>query len=370
MNGNHRTRSRVRQWSTGAGLAAAAAAMIGMGTAHADDGSVPTDIGLLNTAQADIAEAFSLSGQTNADAGFFPELEAIQTPLLSSDDSFVSGFGEALFNSPDQQLAQASEAFLSAAETLSSDTTNLTALGDYASTGFQVTGAIFGEIPSTLIGKLTDQIFDIGGFDSASASSAADVATSASATTDDVVGQALAAASSGNQDDPAVFDYSADPSNVFSPVYEIAPTGPEDVSVTDGAGDVFGTQDFTISDFGFPVGTFTGGVEYSPVSSPLDPFGSPYVENIDVAGVPGTLLPENTGFLVEEFGGGWGNVLEEAMNSTGTSDTVGDFLLTPFGDDNITPIVDFLLNYTGTLPEAASTVDPSAFADLLSSIGL
>ena len=370
MTSNHRTRSRVRQWSTAAVLAAAAAAMIGMGTAHADDGSVPTDIGLLNTAQADIAEAFSLSGQTNADAGFFPELEAIQTPLLSSDNSFVSGFGEALFNSPDQQLAQASEAFLSAAETLSSDTTNLTALGDYASTGFQVTGAIFGEIPSTLIGKLTDQIFDIGGFDSASASSAADVATSASATTDDVVGQTLAAASSGNQYDPAVFDYSADPSNVFSPVYTIAPTGPEDVTVTDASGDVFGTQDFTISELGFPVDTFTGGVEYSPVSSPLDPFGSPYVEDINVVGVPGTLLPENTGFLIEEFGAGYGNVLEESMNAAGTSDTVGDFLLTPFGDENITPIVDFLLNYTGTLPEAASTVDPSSFADLLSSIGL
>jgi hypothetical protein len=370
VTSNHRTRSHVRQWSTAAVLAAAAAAMIGMGTAHADDGSVPTDIGLLNTAQADIAEAFSLSGQTNADAGFFPELEAIQTPLLSSDNSFVSGFGEALFNSPDQQLAQASEAFLSAAETLSSDTTNLTALGDYASTGFQVTGAIFGEIPSTLIGKLTDQIFDIGGFDSASASSAADVATSASATTDDVIGQTLAAASSGNQYDPAVFDYSSDPSNVFSPVYTITPTGPEDVEVTDASGDVYGTQDFTISDFGIPVDTFTGNVEYSPVSSPLDLFGNPYVEDINVAGVPGTLLPENTGFLVEEFGAGYGNVLEESMNAAGTSDTVGDFLLTPFGDENITPIVEFLLNYTGSLTDAAGAVDPSSFADLLSSIGL
>ena len=57
-----------------------------------------------------------------------------------------------------------------------------------------------------------------------------------------------AAVSSANQYDPAVVPYSADPSNVFSPVYEIAPTGPEDVSVTDGAGDVFGTQDFTLSD--------------------------------------------------------------------------------------------------------------------------
>jgi hypothetical protein len=197
----HRATGHARLWAGGISTAAAAAAMIGMGTAHADDGSVPTDIGLLNTAQTDIAEAFSLSGHTNADAGFFPELEAIQTPLLSSDNSFVSGFGEVLFNGPDQQLAQASEAFLSAAETLSSDTTNLTALGDYASTGFQVTGAIFGEIPSTLIGKLTDQIFDIGGFDTTSASAATDLAASASSaavTPDDVIGQAITDLNQGN----------------------------------------------------------------------------------------------------------------------------------------------------------------------------
>jgi hypothetical protein len=36
----------------------------------------------------------------------------------------------------------------------------------------------------------------------------------------------LPAASSGNQYDPAVFDYSSDPSNVFSPVYTITPTVP------------------------------------------------------------------------------------------------------------------------------------------------
>jgi hypothetical protein len=170
--------SRVRQWSIGAGLAAVAT--LGTGTAHADDGSVPTDIGLLNTAQTDIAEAFALSGHANDGANFLPELESIQTPLLSSDNSFVSSFGEALFNGPDQNLAQASEAFLSAAQTLSADTSNLAALGTYASDGFQVTDAIFGEIPSTLIGKLTDQIFDIGGFDTASASAATDLAASAS----------------------------------------------------------------------------------------------------------------------------------------------------------------------------------------------
>jgi hypothetical protein len=58
------------------------------------------------------------------------------------------------------------------------------------------------------------------------------------------------------------------------------------------------------------------------------------------------------------------------MNATGTSTTVGDFILTPFGDENITPIVEYLLNYTGTLTDAASAVAPSSFVDLLSSIGL
>jgi hypothetical protein len=191
---NHRTTGQARLWAGGIGMAAAAAAaVIGMGTAHADDGSVPTDIGLLTTAETDVTEAFSLNGQT-PDTGFFSQLEAIQTPLLSSDNSFVSGVGESLFNGPDQNLAQASEAFLSAAETLSSGTPSLTALADYASTGFQLDGAVFGEIPSTLIGKLTDQIFDIGGFDTASASAATDVATSASsasATPDEVIGQAI-----------------------------------------------------------------------------------------------------------------------------------------------------------------------------------
>ena len=128
---------------------------------------------------------------------------------------------------------------------------------------------------------------------------------------DDLATDIGLAASSGNQYDPAVFDYSQDPSNLFSPVYTIQAVGPEDVTVTDASGDVFGTQDFSVSTFGIPVDTFTGSVEYSPVSSPLDLFGNPYGEDINVAGTPGTLLPENTGFLVEEFGAGYGNVLEE-----------------------------------------------------------
>ncbi len=185
----------------------------------------------------------------------------------------------------------------------------------------------------------------------------------------------LLAASSGNQYDPAVFDYSSDPSNLFSPVYTITPTGPEDVMVTTTAtGEVDGTQDFTLSSLGIPVDTFSGSVDYAPLTGTGLGFISGelggYSETITTLGSPGTLLPESTGFLVDEFGLGYGNVFEESVNTAGTSATVGDFLLTPFGDENITPIVDLFLPQGVGYTDAAGAIDPSAFGDLLSSIGL
>lgn len=197
-----------------------------------------------------------------------------------------------------------------------------------------------------------------------------------------MIGMATAHA---DTDDPAVVPYSPDPSNVFSPVYTITPTGAEDVSVTDGAGDVYGTQDFTISELGFPVDTFTGNVEYTPtlfdgatglsgiLSQLSQDFGLPggYSEEITTLGGTGTVLPdEPTSFLISEFGLGYGNVFEESMNTAGTSATVGDFILTPFGDENITPIVDLFLPQGVGITDAAGAVDPSSFVDLLSSIGL
>ena len=198
-----------------------------------------------------------------------------------------------------------------------------------------------------------------------------------------MIGAGVAPAAHADTDDPAVVPYSTDPSNVFSPVYTITPTGAEDVSVTDGAGDVFGTQDFTISELGFPVDTFTGNVEYTPtlfdgatglsgiLSQLSQDFGLPggYSEEITTLGGTGTVLPdEPTSFLIDEFGLGYGNVFEESMNTAGTSATVGDFVLTPFGDENITPIVDLFL--PPGITDAVGAVDPSSFADLLSSIGL
>lgn len=163
------------------------------------------------------------------------------------------------------------------------------------------------------------------------------------------------AASSGNQYDPAVVPYSQDPSNLFAPVYTIAPVGPEDVTTTDPTtGEVDGTQDFSVSILGIPVDTFTGHVEYTPtsfqpgtgLSGILDElstrlgYGGGYSEEIVTPGSVGTVLPEHTGFLISEYGFGYGNVFEESINNAGTSATVGDFVLTPFGDVNISPIVD------------------------------
>lgn len=223
------------------------------------------------------------------------------------------------------------------------------------------------------------------------------VAPVANATGDDSVGIAgstvsdtAVTVSSGNQFDPAVIPYSPDPSNLFAPVYTIAPVGPEEAisTVTDpnnvDTTDTFGTQDFSLSSLGFPVDTFTGNVEYTP--TPFDAasglsgilsqlsqelgFSGGYSEEITTLGSPGTLLPEPTSFLIDEFGFGYGNVFEESMNSAGTSATVGDFILTPYGDENITPIVDLFLPQGAGITDAAAAVDPSSFADLLSSIGL
>jgi hypothetical protein len=166
------------------------------------------------------------------------------------------------------------------------------------------------------------------------------------------------AASSGNQYDPAVVPYSSDPSNLFAPVYTIAPIGPEDVTsnVPDpnnpGVNDVFGTQDFSVASLGIPVDTFTGHVEYTPNLSGLGGLsqisqllglGSGYAEEIGTLGSAGTVLPEPTEFLVSEFGLGYGNVFEGSFNAAGTEATVGDFALTPFGDINISPLVDLFV---------------------------
>jgi len=202
MSSNRRFSCRARQWSTGVGVAAAAAAMIGMASApaaRADD--LSTDIGLLETAETNVTDGFNIWTQAYGEAPpssadltqAITQFEADQTPLLSSDNSLLSGLGESLFNGPDQQLAQASDTFLSAAEAYAADPSTTNGL-DTASASLQFDDSLlFDSGPANLIGQIIDQVLHLGGSDTASAAATdlATSATSASGTPDDVIGQAI-----------------------------------------------------------------------------------------------------------------------------------------------------------------------------------
>jgi hypothetical protein len=142
MTSNHRT-SYIRQWSLGAGLAAAA--MIGMGAAHADTpddvlGQAVSDlnqgVGLLDAAptidlsakQADtLAETVTLSQQLD---GVFSQLASVQDGLPAADLTFLGSADEQLVSAA-QNLLAADQAFVAAdqAGELSSSTFNSFDLG-------------------------------------------------------------------------------------------------------------------------------------------------------------------------------------------------------------------------------------------------
>lgn len=248
----------VRRWVAGVGLiggVAVAIAMIGTASApvaHADD--LSTDVGLLTTSGPDVNDGLTALSQLSGGGGTPPaelgdligQYEAIQTPLLSSDNSSVSGFGELLFNGPDQQLAQSAETFLSAADAYAADPTSLTNTVDVLSATFQWTDSLlFDSVPANAIGKLVDQI---EGYDIASAGAATDLAASASSasdTPDDVIDQAITDLNQGTAllDAAPTADLSAQQASVLSeqesvvsqedPLLTAIGTSQESVSATD-----------------------------------------------------------------------------------------------------------------------------------------
>jgi hypothetical protein len=176
MTSDHRITSLARRWgagvgmATGAGVAAAVIGMTGAPVAHADAGSTSTDLGLLDSAEANAAEAFTLAGGFVPPdlADVFDKFEAVQTPLLSSDNSFFSGLGHVLFDVPDQQLNQTSDALLSAAQSFAADDpASITDDLDYLSAGFKFADSLFGSILPFAVGKIVDQLFDLGDVDTA-----------------------------------------------------------------------------------------------------------------------------------------------------------------------------------------------------------
>jgi hypothetical protein len=123
MTSNCRTTScRVRQWSAGAGLAAAAAAVIGMGTAHAD-----TIDELLVQAEGDFtAAATSYSG---IDASLLP---AQLGANIAGEVSALQGQGDLVSQIQVQQDALP-EVLQSSSQLVSADNQLATASGDFLS---------------------------------------------------------------------------------------------------------------------------------------------------------------------------------------------------------------------------------------------
>jgi hypothetical protein len=174
----------------GAGVAAA---IIGAPAAHADDelGDTPhpiipvTPASLLSSttdnltetnnvlSQADLPDEFQgvLGPQTQVlDNGLdlVDKYEAIQAPLVSSDNPSLVDLGSLLFLVNDQQIEQASGAVLSATQAFDSAPSLTTEFGLLsADLQFLDTSVLDSLIPN--IGtKLVEQLFGIGGSDAAS----------------------------------------------------------------------------------------------------------------------------------------------------------------------------------------------------------
>lgn len=120
---------RIQRWRTGIGLTGAvvAAAVIGIGTAHAD----PTDVAdLLNAATANLTEGVDglvnelfnqptdndIAQAVASQDAVFHEIAQLQSAetVISAHDGSLSGLVDELFSSVNQQWVTASEAVLTA----------------------------------------------------------------------------------------------------------------------------------------------------------------------------------------------------------------------------------------------------------------
>jgi hypothetical protein len=355
MTSIHRASCLVRQWSSGAGLAAAAAAVIGMGTAHADD--LSTDIGLLNSAETNVTDGFNIWTQAYGEAPpssdgltqLITQTEAIQTPLLSSDNSLLSGLGESLFNGPDQQLAQASDTFLSAAEAYAADPSTTNGL-DTASASLQFDESLlFNSLPANVIGEVINEVFHLGGSDTASAA-ATDLATSASATPDDAMGQAIADLNQGTA------------------VLDAAPTA--DLSARQA--DILADSENLNTELVSPLS------QMATLQDGLSAADQTYLANADEQFVTAAanMLSADQAFVAADQAG---DLTGSSLNSTDLGLLDGALGLLS-ADFNVGGAELFAL-FTGGLDpssaadlaaslDPATAIDPSIFADVLSSIGL
>jgi hypothetical protein len=204
-------RYQNRVWGVGVGMAAAAAAAIGMGSANADDTS-PLD--LLGDAQSALTDAnqvlgqIDVSGLTGDEAGVGPgittlidtqdhaltaldKLDSAESAILSFDNGSLSNFISPLFTNLDQQWYQTTEALLSADQSIASAVSG-GSFADILAAQFEALGPDAQLVSDSFQSIPTDWIGSLFGAGSSSATEAAsELTSSAAATPDDVIGQSI-----------------------------------------------------------------------------------------------------------------------------------------------------------------------------------
>jgi hypothetical protein len=337
--------------------AAAAAALTGAGAARADDtGTVSaTDaLGFLDSATTDLTDAkdllstavvpdsllLTLVAETRTDnvlLALADKSEGVQDPLLTSHDTVLAQTANVLFSGLDQQFAQASEAGLSADKAFVADPSPTTGYESLLPADFQMLSAELDLAVSDALAHLADQLLGLDGTGDSAAAAAADTPAA-------VLDQATAAANQGTAalDAAPTADLSARQADILS------------TQVLDGTefdklfADITSMQDLLNST---DQASLAGSVDEQVVSASQ---GMLSADQAFVAADKAGDLNSN-GLLPVDWtvAGADINALGAVFNAFGAT------LFDAFtgGPD------------TSSAADVASAVDPSIFADTLSSIG-
>lgn len=204
-------RYQNRVGGVGMGMAAAAAAAaIGAATAHADDTSPLVVLGDAQSALIDANQVLGqidVSGLTGDEAGVGPgittlidtqdhaltaldKLDSAESAILSVDNGSLSNFISPLFTNLDQQWYQTAEALLGADQSIASAVSS-GSFADILEAQFEVLAPDAQLVSDSFQSIPTDWIGSLFGAGSSATEAASELTSSAAATPDDVIGQAI-----------------------------------------------------------------------------------------------------------------------------------------------------------------------------------
>src|SRR6202012_3161438 len=364
------SRHQNRVWGVGMGItAAAAAAAIGAATAYADD---PSPLVVLGEAQSALIDAnqvlgqIDLSGLTGDEAGVGPgittlldtqdhaltaldKLDSAETAILSIDNGSLSNFLSPLFTNLDQQWYQTAEALLSADQSIASAVSG-GSFADILAAQFEALGPDAQLVSDSFQSLPTDWIGPLFGAGSSATEAASELTSSAAATPDDVIGQAITDLNQGT----SVLD--------TAPTADLSTESAKLLSIQEGLPaqlDPILTQTASLQD------QLTPGDQ--SLLALLDEQLVSAAQNVGTA---------DQAFVAADQAGDLGG---SGLNLTDLSVLGADLNLTGAGLD--VSIASLLADLTGGLAtssaadlaagvDPASVIDPSIFADVLSSIGL